>query len=293
MDSSSSADTVADGVERHWTHAHVRQEGTIMTQQPLGNGQPPSDREHELASPGQAALPSVRPMPMRREARKQQTRERLLAAARSLFVRRGFDETSFDDIAEAAGVARQTAFNHFPRKDDFVAAWVAERRAELQAAIGAQDPGSPAQQTDAATRLLIIMRVMANVYEERADEGRVFMTAWVRSGGPIFEAPVAAGLFASVVRDGQRDGEFVDAVDPETAGEVIRAVYFDVLWRWAGPQSEIPPGGLFEALMSHVLLALTGLCTDPDRAQLRRSVDLARTLEVARLATPAAGANPE
>jgi AcrR family transcriptional regulator len=229
----------------------------------------------------------------RREARKQQTRQRLLAAARELFVSRGFDETSFDDIAQAAGVARQTAFNHFPRKDDFVAAWVAERRAELQAAIGAQDADSLAQRTEAATRLLIIMRVMASVYEERRDEGRVFMTAWVKSGGPIFEAPVAARLFASVVRDGQRDGEFVDDIDPEAAGEVIRAVYFDVLWRWASPQNEIPPGGLFEALMSHVQLVLTGLCVDSDRRQLRRSVNLARTLEAARLANPAAIPPPE
>jgi hypothetical protein len=55
---------------------------------------------------------------------------------------------------------------------------------------------------------LIIMHVMANAYEERRDGGRVFMTAWVKSGGPILDAPVAARLFASVVRDGQRDGEF-------------------------------------------------------------------------------------
>jgi TetR/AcrR family transcriptional regulator, cholesterol catabolism regulator len=271
----------------------VGQKGTLMTHEPLVNGQSPSDEDHEPASSGHVSRPGVRPMPIRREVRKQQTRERLLAVARELFVSRGFDETSFDDIAEAAGVARQTAFNHFPRKDDFVAAWVAERRAELQAAIAGQDAGSPAQRTDAAARLLIIMRVMANVYEERRDEGRVFMTAWVKSGGPIFEAPVAARLFASVVRDGQRDGEFVDAIDPETAGEVIRAVYFDVLWRWASPQNEIPPGGLFEALMAHVQPVLTGLCTDSDRRQLRRSVDLARTLEVARLATPAVGSPPE
>lgn len=268
-----------------------------MTQEPLGNDRSFPDRALGPASSDHISVSSVRPTPMepvtRREARKQQTRQRLLAAARELFVSRGFDETSFDDIAQAAGVARQTAFNHFPRKDDFVAAWVAERRAELQAAIGAQDADSLAQRTEAATRLLIIMRVMASVYEERRDEGRVFMTAWVKSGGPIFEAPVAARLFASVVRDGQRDGEFVDDIDPEAAGEVIRAVYFDVLWRWASPQNEIPPGGLFEALMSHVQLVLTGLCVDSDRRQLRRSVNLARTLEAARLATPAAIPPPE
>lgn len=183
----------------------------------------------------------------RQEDRKQQTRERLLTAARQLFVSRGFDETSFDDIARAAGVARQTAFNHFPRKDDFVTAWVAERRAAMQSAMAAYDAGPSARRASAAARLLVIMRVMADDYEQRRDEGRVFIAAWVRSGGPIVEEPVAAHLFAGVVRDGQRDGEFVDDIDPKTAGDVIRAVYLDVLWRWAGPQNKVPVGAVRSA----------------------------------------------
>ncbi|MFJ8749961.1 TetR/AcrR family transcriptional regulator [Streptomyces sp. NPDC102441] len=255
-----------------------------MTQQPLSDGQPSPNQARGPASSGAVPQPGGRP-PTRREVRKQQTRQRLLTAARELFVSQGFDETSFDDIARAAGVSRQTAFNHFPRKDDFVAAWVSERREELQAAMGAHDADASAQRTDAATRLLIIMRVMANAYEDRPEEGRVFMIAWVNSGGP-FEAPVAARLFATVVRDGQRDGEFAEDIDAQISGEVIRAVYFDVLWRWASPDNEIPRGGLFEALMSHLQPVLTGLCIDADRHRLRQSVTLARSLEAARLVAP-------
>jgi AcrR family transcriptional regulator len=201
--------------------------------------------------------------PTRREARKRETRDRLLTAARRLFVTHGFDETSFEDIARDAGVARQTAFNHFPRKDDFVAAWTEERRAELTAAIASQAEGEADETADAATRLLLVMRVMAGVYEDRGDEARVFMVAWVKSGGPIVEAPIAAGLFAGMVRDGQRRGQFVAGLDAESAGDVIRAVYFDVLWRWAGPHNEVPPGGLCEQLATHIQLVLTGLCAAP------------------------------
>jgi len=44
----------------------------------------------------------------RRERRKQQTRERIVAAAAASFAEEGFDGTTFDHIAERADVARAT-----------------------------------------------------------------------------------------------------------------------------------------------------------------------------------------
>ena len=220
--------------------------------------------------------------PSRRELRKSETRERLLGSARKLFVARGYDETSYDDIARTAGVARQTAFNHFPRKEDFVAAWVAERRAELHTAMGPHADGDDGGEDSASSRLLVIMRVMADIYERRRDEGRVFMSAWVRLGGPILDEPVAAHMFAVLVREGQRSGEFVEDVDAEAAGEVIRAVYFDALWRWADPAHEPTENALFEAMLTRMRIVLTGLCVDADRRHIRRAVDLVRSLEAVR-----------
>jgi TetR/AcrR family transcriptional repressor of mexJK operon len=44
-------------------------------------------------------------------------RQRLVAAARSEFLKDGFRGASVDRIAAAAGVAKQTLYNHFPSKD--------------------------------------------------------------------------------------------------------------------------------------------------------------------------------
>lgn len=58
----------------------------------------------------------------RRELNKQQTRARLLDAARVLFAARGVLGTTVEEIADQAGVSRATFFNYFPAKDDLLGA---------------------------------------------------------------------------------------------------------------------------------------------------------------------------
>ena len=48
------------------------------------------------------------------------THAELEGVALNLFVSRGFDETSIDDIAAAAGIARRTFFRYYPSKSDLV-----------------------------------------------------------------------------------------------------------------------------------------------------------------------------
>jgi AcrR family transcriptional regulator len=53
-----------------------------------------------------------------REMKKQQTRQAITHAATALFMERGFEETTIADVADAAGVAKMTVTNYFPRKED-------------------------------------------------------------------------------------------------------------------------------------------------------------------------------
>lgn len=52
--------------------------------------------------------------------RHRETRGRIADIAVSLFLERGFAETTMDDIAVEAGVSRRTVYRHFPGKDDLV-----------------------------------------------------------------------------------------------------------------------------------------------------------------------------
>ena len=81
-------------------------------------------------------------VPDRRARRKAETRDRLLAAARKLFVELGYHATRPQDIARVADVAAGTFYTHFSDKREAYAAFVAQAGKELMLRIADQpDPG--------------------------------------------------------------------------------------------------------------------------------------------------------
>jgi AcrR family transcriptional regulator len=67
----------------------------------------------------------------RRQLAKRQTRLRLLAAAKRLFARRGYDATTLRDIADLADVSTGAIFANFSDKADLFAEVIAADQAEL------------------------------------------------------------------------------------------------------------------------------------------------------------------
>lgn len=65
------------------------------------------------------------------------TRERIVEAADALFYQRGFEKTSFADIADAVQLSRGNFYYHFKTKDDILDAVIALRAARTQAMLDA------------------------------------------------------------------------------------------------------------------------------------------------------------
>jgi AcrR family transcriptional regulator len=73
-----------------------------------------------------------------------EVRRRLALAAIDLFLAQGFDETRVEEVAEAAGVSRRTAFRYSRTKEDLVFPDHEPRRAMLSELLEGSDPALPA-----------------------------------------------------------------------------------------------------------------------------------------------------
>src|SRR5271166_2742409 len=80
---------------------------------------------------------TTRPSTDRRARRREQTREKLLEAARALFARQGVDNTRINEITDEADVGFGSFYNHFASKEAIVETVLADAVAGQGAAIEA------------------------------------------------------------------------------------------------------------------------------------------------------------
>ena len=76
-----------------------------------------------------------------RERRKRETRQAISDTATQMFVKQGFDEVTIAQVADAAGVAKMTVTNYFPRKEDLVFDRAEAVERHLADVVAARAPG--------------------------------------------------------------------------------------------------------------------------------------------------------
>ena len=78
-----------------------------------------------------------------RARKRRQTRQRLAETGLRLFLAQGYEATTLDQIAEAAGVSRRTIFHYFEQKEDILLAWKSGLGEAISAAILTERPNRP------------------------------------------------------------------------------------------------------------------------------------------------------
>jgi len=105
--------------------------------------------------------------PSRQQARTEETRKRLLAAAGRIFARHGFEAAKLEEISASAGYTRGALYAHFEDKEDIFFSllefWVKERIAEVSALL--QQYPVPKER----------LRALRNFYAQHAKDRRIVL----------------------------------------------------------------------------------------------------------------------
>ena len=80
---------------------------------------------HTSAARRREDAPRESNLPTLQERKQQVVRSAIWDAAIDLFVEKGYDETTVDEVAERAGVSRRSFFRYFSSKSDLVSAGMA------------------------------------------------------------------------------------------------------------------------------------------------------------------------
>jgi AcrR family transcriptional regulator len=125
-------------------------------------------------------------------------RERILAAARELFYRRGIHAVGVEAIAEAAGTNKMTLYRHFASKDVLVAACLRELTQEFDVAwdaIAAAHVGDPKGQ------LMAWLRHVCEFKEHEAERGCALANAAVELPDKDHPARLVIREFKTALRE--------------------------------------------------------------------------------------------
>ena len=151
--------------------------------------------------------------PDRRTRKRLATRQGISDAATRLFIERGFDNVTVDEIAEAADVGRMTVFNHFPRKEDMFFDRDEEGRETLRNTLRHRDAGvGPVE----ALRLLAHRAVSDEpLYVHFSSETQGFVETVEKSATLIARARAIRDEFAQVVTVALAESVGQEATDPD------------------------------------------------------------------------------
>ncbi|MBJ7354669.1 MAG: TetR/AcrR family transcriptional regulator [Thermoleophilaceae bacterium] len=136
---------------------------------------------------GQAGLPVLGGDPCERADAKR-NREKILAAAETLFAERGTEAVSMDAVAEAAGVGKGTLYRRFGDRSGLARAILDERDREFQEKfIRGEPPLGPG-----APPVERLVAFGEGVIDLIADYGDLIMAAQLGKAGARFAGPVYA-----------------------------------------------------------------------------------------------------
>ena len=201
----------------------------------------------------------------KREQNKKKTRKAILEAAVRLFGEKGFEATSIDELAQAAGIGKGTVYTYFKTKNDILIAYCEDGLDNLR------DELAPALGRTLLDKLLTLFKTEFRYFSRNREFGRIYMQEAVFPRPADLDAHLALDnryfdLLFPMFREAEDRGELRPGLLPlHVAGHFYGLFIMTVSAWYSGyltTEEEI-----FEGMETLFRQALSGLAPeDPERA---------------------------
>ena len=177
-------------------------------------------------SPNQVAADLPVRAPTRRALAKQQTRIKVLAAARNLFSEEGYEGATIRDIAAAAGMSTGAVFANFSDKSDLFREIMSDDMEALSAAM--RDAAGRGRNVEDA--VLKVFMAGYTFYKSRLQLARAaFSVSWDKAGGPSLRGLPSSlalpDLFAEQLSAAVERGELSQEAEVKLRSQMLFDTY--------------------------------------------------------------------
>src|SRR5262245_22930884 len=201
----------------------------------------------------QQAHTAVTHAPAKTDARRTDTRERILYEASKLFAALGYHATTTREIARAVGIRQPSLFHHFPSKREIMQALLSydlDAFSFVETLAAEEGPASVRLYRYLRDDVALVTRSPYNLSGLYTDEvmGDPDFAPWAKRSDRLHAA------VERIVADGIESGEFVP-MDPALAREAIAGILLRTLMTYSGGRPQ-PATSLGDEIASFVLRAV-------------------------------------
>lgn len=167
------------------------------------------------------------------DKKKAKTKDKIFNAAVELFLKQGYDQTTIEQIANKADVAKGTFFIHFPTKSA-VLFFLGEKRLSLIEELLAEKLKDIKSSRE---KLFSLLNMLAQINEDSKEITALIIKEVFKT---LELAPEKANqdrfkmLLVKIFEEGQQQGEFERCFNAHDAADIIISIYFFTLFQWLG-----------------------------------------------------------
>ncbi|KQY58229.1 hypothetical protein ASD11_00725 [Aeromicrobium sp. Root495] len=169
------------------------------------------------------------------------TPERILESARRLFLERGVRSTRMSDIAEGAGVVRQTVYDWVSSRNEIVELAMAARVRELGEVVKATpvDRSLPLRGQVMQVLMTMVQLAASDPEAENLAQAMPEQRAFLFMSGPSALTDVVVDILEPLLEEAREQGVLRDGLGTRAIAEWVQLVAASVRYRVASEQAEL------------------------------------------------------